>query len=274
MTFRVATWNVNSVRRRLPGLKRLVEVMSPDVICLQETKVVDPLFPALDCEALGYPYRLIHGQKGYNGVAILSRLPLKEPGTRCWQERTDCRHGFAVVDAGPGLGEVEIHSLYIPAGGELPNPERNPKFAHKLRFLDEAASWSAARGRARPAVLCGDFNVAPLEHDVWSHEKLKNVVTHTRSEIDRLDRMLAAGEWIDAIRHLVPAPEKVFTWWSYRATDWAAFNRGRRLDHIWISPELLGSLKGCAVLTDARGWEEPSDHVPVGVTLEPAEAQV
>src|SRR5689334_22687615 len=135
-SLRVTTWNVNSIRKRLRGLERLAEGERPDVVCLQETKVTDALFPAMEIHALGYEHRLIHGQKGYNGVAILSRLPIRGSGTRCWQERPDCRHGFAVIDAGKNLGEVEIHSLYIPAGGDLPDPKANPKFAHKLAFLD------------------------------------------------------------------------------------------------------------------------------------------
>lgn len=267
MSFVVATWNVNSVRKRLEGLRRLVVGAAPDVICLQETKVADELFPGDAVEGLGYPYRLVHGQKGYNGVAILSRRPLIESATRGWQERADCRHGFAVVDAGGRIGPVEIHSLYIPAGGDVADPRRNPKFAHKLGFLEEAEDWSRGRDPARPAILCGDLNVAPLACDVWSHEKLKNVVTHTPSEIVRLDAMQGAGGWVDAVRHFRPAPEPVFTWWSYRAVDWAAAGRGRRLDHIWVSADLKGNLHDCEVMTEARSWDEPSDHVPVTVTL-------
>jgi exodeoxyribonuclease-3 len=265
---RIVTWNINSVRKRLGLLGRLVEALDPDVICLQETKVTDDLFPDLAIEALGYTHRLVHGQKGYNGVAILSRRPFLKTATRPWCGRPDCRHASAVIDSGGGIGAIEVHSLYIPAGGDLADPERNPKFAHKLDFLDEGARWSRARRRGQPGVLCGDFNVAPLETDVWSHAKMRKVVSHTEPEIERLNRMQAAGPWIDAIRKLKPEPEPVFTWWSYRAADWTAVDRGRRLDHVWLSENLGPRLTGCTILKEARGWDGPSDHAPVMVTLD------
>jgi exodeoxyribonuclease-3 len=266
---RIATWNVNSIRRRLEGLGRLADWLSPDVICLQETKVPDFLFPAAEMAALGYPHQAIRGMKSYNGVAILSRLPLEDAGGRDWCGRPDCRHVRATVRHPESGRAVEIHSLYLPAGGDVPDPDENPKFDHKLRFLDELTLWSAERRReGRSVVLAGDLNVAPLPTDVWSHEKLRRVVTHTEVEVRRLEAARKAGDWIDAVRHFVPDEQRLYTWWSYRSPDWEGSDRGRRLDHIWASPPLKAALAEVHVLREARGWAEASDHVPVALTLE------
>ena len=268
MALRISTWNVNSIRVRLDGLARLVRDVGPDVICLQETKVIDEMFPRRAVEDLGYPHLLVHGMKGYNGVAILSRLPLADRATKAWCGKDDCRHIYATL-AADGMEPVEVHNLYIPAGGDVPNPATNPKFAHKLDFLAALARWWKRRRAARPRmVAAGDFNVAPLETDVWSHERLKNVVTHTPVEIDHLARVMEAGKWIDAVRHFVPPSQRLYTWWSYRTPDWQDADKGRRLDHIWVTPALTPELRDAAVLRQARSWQPPSDHVPVTVTLE------
>ena len=267
MPLRITTWNVNSIRRRLEGLARLVHEVAPDVVCLQETKVTDEAFPRGAAEDLGYPHLLIHGMKGYNGVAILSRLPLTDPATRAWCGKDDCRHVYATLGA-DGMEPVELHNLYIPAGGDVPNPDTNPKFAHKLDFLAALARWWRVRRRARPRMVAvGDFNVAPLETDVWSHERLKGVVTHTPVEIEHLTRAMKAAGWVDAVRHFVPPSSPLYTWWSYRTPDWQNADKGRRLDHIWVTAALEPLLTDAFVLRQARGWETPSDHVPVTVTL-------
>jgi len=269
VTLKITSWNVNSIRKRLDGLTALVEDQSPDVICLQETKVTNDLFPRDDVAALGYPHQAIHGMKGYNGVAILSKLPLIGPDTKSWKDPDDCRHVFAGIDAGPNRGEIEVHCLYVPAGGDLPDPVKNPKFSYKLDFLSALAGWWAARGSTgMPRVLAGDFNVAPLVTDVWSHERLKNVVSHTEIEIEHLIAMQEAGNWIDAVRSLLPETEPVYTWWSYRSPDWETADKGRRLDHIWVSPDLVGALDEISIHRDARSWATPSDHVPVTLVLE------
>jgi exodeoxyribonuclease III len=263
MSLRFATWNINSVRLRLDNIRRFVAEWAPDVLCLQETKTPDKLFPREALEPLGYRHMLVHGMKGYNGVAILSRLPFRSPGTRSWCAREDCRH--AVVELADG---IELHNLYIPAGGDVPDPAVNRKFAHKLQFLDEVTAWFAAeRAAARPLVLVGDLNIAPLESDVWSHKQLLDVVSHTPVEVERLGRLQRAAGFVDAVRHFVPPPERLYSWWSYRARDWAASDRGRRLDHIWVTPALAGGLVETRVLREARGWDKASDHVPVLLTL-------
>ncbi len=260
---RILTWNINSVRLRIDLLMRLIDETDPDVICLQETKVVDDAFPAKPLAERGYAHSVISGQKSYNGVAILSRLPLTATGVKDWCGRSDCRHVFATA-AG-----VEVHCLYIPAGGDEPDPAINDKFAHKLQFLDEMTGWwPTARSAKQPMVLAGDLNIAPLEHDVWSHTQLLGVVSHTPIEVEKLAALRRTLGWIDTARRFVPSEEKLYSWWSYRARDWQASNRGRRLDHIWVTPPLEDSLRACSILRAVRGWEpKPSDHVPVILEL-------
>jgi exodeoxyribonuclease-3 len=259
---RVATWNINSVRLRAPLLRHLLDELDPDVLCLQETKTPDEHFPHEAAEALGYTHRIIRGMKGYNGVAVLSRRPvaLMEDGPD-WCGKGDCRHLGVQVDT-PG-GPLELHNFYVPAGGDTPDREVNPKFAHKLDFVAEVTAWTAARGPASRSVLVGDLNIAPLEHDVWSHKQMAGIVSHTPVEVEALTRWQAAGEWHDALRHFVPADQKLYTWWSYRAKDWRTSDRGRRLDHVWVSQDLAGALRRHVVLKDARDWAQTSDHVPV-----------
>ncbi|WP_408015084.1 exodeoxyribonuclease III [Roseomonas harenae] len=263
---RVATWNINSVRLRAPLLRHLLDELDPDVLCLQETKTPDEHFPHEAAEALGYTHRIIRGMKGYNGVAVLSRRPiaLMEDG-RDWCSKGDCRHLGVQVDT-PG-GPLELHNFYVPAGGDTPDREVNPKFAHKLDFVAEVTAWTAARGPATRSVLVGDLNIAPLEHDVWSHKQMVGVVSHTPVEVEAMTRWQQAGDWYDALRHFTPPDQKLYTWWSYRAKDWRASDRGRRLDHVWVSQDLAGALRRHVVLKDARDWVQTSDHVPVMIEI-------
>jgi exodeoxyribonuclease-3 len=260
---RIATWNINSVRLRIGNVARFLAEQSPDILCLQETKTLDAFFPHEAFEALGYSHRLIHGMKGYNGVAIVSRLPFAHVETRSWCDKEDCRHAVMRLASG-----IEIHNLYIPAGGDIPDPALNPKFAHKLQFLDELTQSFADHGGAvRSMILVGDLNIAPLEHDVWSHKQLLDVVSHTPVEVEKLAALSRSGGFYDAIRHFVPADRKLYSWWSYRARDWDVSDRGRRLDHIWVTPDLVPRLDGYAIHRDHRGWEKASDHVPVVLDL-------
>ncbi len=261
---RIATWNINSLRLRMPLLERLVGELNPDVICLQETKVPDLLFPAGGPAGLGFPHVSFRGMKGYNGVAILSRVPFT-PHEQApdWCEKGDCRH-LAVTLSVPS-GPIELHDFYVPAGGDIPDRAANVKFAHKLDFVAEATAWFAGNLAPR-SVLVGDLNIAPMEHDVWSHRQLLDVVSHTPVEVAALTAWQQTG-FIDALRHFVPADEKLYTWWSYRNQNWRGSNRGRRLDHVWITPDLLPSLRAHTVLKDARDWPQTSDHVPVCIDL-------
>ncbi len=261
---KLVTWNINSVRIRLAHVKRLVDTYNPDVICFQETKVRDEQFPLIDLKAMGFDHIHFSGEKSYNGVAILSKIPFSEEQALSWCGREDKRHSSVVLEGG-----IELNNFYIPAGGDEPDAEKNPKFAHKLQFLDEMTDWCANRQDDKvKRIMVGDFNIAPLETDVWDHKKLKNIITHTEIEIDRLDKLQQAGGWVDAMRmHILPE-EKCFTWWSYRARDWLASNKGRRLDHVWVTPNLSDGVKSCEVLLDLRGQEKPSDHAPVLVEID------
>lgn len=259
---RLLTWNINSVRLRLPLLQQLIAAESPDIICLQETKTPDEFFPVDALAAAGYHHANIHGMKGYNGVAILSRLPFEEKEIHHRVGKQDCRHVAA------RFRNFSLHNLYIPAGGDIPDPALNDKFAHKLAFVEEMAQWFRGNESAdRPVIAVGDFNIAPREHDVWSHKQLSDVVSHTPVEIEKLARMYESLDWQDAIRHFVPDDQKCYTWWSYRNRDWKKSNRGRRLDHIWLTKPLMPVLKNHKILDSARDWVQPSDHVPVIIDL-------
>jgi exodeoxyribonuclease-3 len=260
---RIATWNINSFRLRLPLVERVVTELAPDVLCLQETKVPDDLFPAHAARTLGYAHVLFRGMKSYNGVAIFSRRPMTlMPDPPDWCSKTDCRHLGVRIDT--ASGPLELHNFYVPAGGDVPDRAANPKFAHKLDFIAETTAWFAARASLSRCVLVGDLNIAPLEHDVWSHKQLLDVVSHTPVETEALLAWQATG-FSDALRHFVPPDEKLYTWWSYRNRDWKVANRGRRLDHVWATPDLMPAAERHVILQDARDWTQTSDHVPVAV---------
>jgi exodeoxyribonuclease-3 len=259
MPLRIASWNINSVRLRLPLLKNLIEAANPDIICLQETKVPDELFPQDGIKALGYSHIAICGEKGYNGVAILSRIPFHASETVNFTDITQCRHLAVTLSNG-----VEVHNFYVPAGGDIPDPKENPKFDHKLRFVDDMLAWFKKHRKATDKmILTGDLNIAPLEHDVWSHKQLLDVVSHTPVEVEKLTALQKGLTWIDSHRKFTPHNEKLYSWWSYRNRDWRKSDRGRRLDHIWVTPALEQHLVSASILKDARDWPTPSDHVPI-----------
>ncbi|MGF1475798.1 MAG: exodeoxyribonuclease III [Geminicoccaceae bacterium] len=264
MPLTVTTWNVNSIRLRIDGVRQAVDAFAPDILCLQETKVSNDSFPVQEIEDLGFRHHLIHGQKAYHGVAIFSKQPFAATETRHWCGIDDCRHAIVRLEGG-----VELHNLYIPAGGDVPDRDENPKFAHKLDLLAELSDWLAAdRSSEDPLILVGDLNVAPLETDVWSHKQLLKVVSHTPVEVAALDRLQRSADFVDAVRAKIPPSEKLYSWWSYRARDWSASDRGRRLDHVWVTPALEDKIGEVTVAREARGWDKPSDHVPVSVTFD------
>ncbi len=265
-SMKIATWNINSVRLRIQLVEQFLSEEKPDVLCLQEIKCATDQFPAKALKAAGYAHQAVAGQPGYHGVAIISRLPLKDISSENFCGKEDRRHIAATLPGG-----VRIHNFYVPAGGDIPNPDENDKFAHKLEFLRQLASSFSARPK-RKEILVGDLNVAPREHDVWSHRQLLDVVSHTPVEVDLLNAAISEGRWIDVARAVIPEPEKLYTWWSYRAKDWRASNRGRRLDHVWVTPALekaalIEGRRAFAIRDDCRDWERPSDHAPVMLTL-------
>jgi len=259
---KLITWNINSVRARLDLLERLIRDYEPDVICLQETKAQDHVFPGGFFTERGYPHQAIAGQKSYNGVAILSRLPLENIDRHDWCGKGDARH----IEAGLP-GGIRLHNFYVPAGGDVPDAALNDKFAHKLDFLDEMTVWSRELEADSRNILVGDLNIAPYASDVWSHKQLLKVVSHTPLECEKMMTLMAAHDWFDVMRHFVPEPERLYSWWSYRAKDWKMADKGRRLDHVWTSPALKASMKSMKVLEAARGWVKPSDHAPVMVEV-------
>jgi exodeoxyribonuclease-3 len=256
---KIITWNINSVRKRLDLLKDLLVQEKPDVICLQETKVQDADFPLSFFEETGYGNVLFQGQKSYNGVAIASPHKLapvseKESGpfmpTRCIGAKLE--------------NGVRVFNFYVPAGGDEPDPKVNDKFRDKLDFMEAMSAWSTAiKNPIKKSVLVGDLNVAPSEQDVWSHKQLLKIVSHTPVETEALAKIMASGNWLDAVREHFGDDEKLYSWWSYRARDWRAANKGRRLDHIWMGKDLKKTLTGAAILDDVRGWDTPSYHAPI-----------
>ena len=256
MPFTLATWNINSVRLRADLVLKLLREEAPDVLCLQECKSPVEKIPFDLFANAGYGYWAARGQKGYNGVAILSRLPLQDAGHIDWCGKGDARHVAAQLENG-----VMIHNCYIPAGGDIPDRQVNEKFGHKLDYLTELRAHFA-ESRPERAILVGDLNIAPREDDVWSHKQLLKVVSHTPVEVDHLNTAQEAGGWVDVTRADIPEG-KLYSWWSYRARDWDTSDRGRRLDHVWASGDIAAAAHGSRILRDVRGWEKPSDHAPV-----------
>jgi exodeoxyribonuclease III len=270
MQITVTTWNINSVRFRIDLVAKFIKAVRPDVLCLQETKCPDDSFPRKRFTRLGYEHIALNGQRGHHGVVIVSRLPFEATAIRDFCARGDCRDISIVLGERAGLkNPITLHNLYVPAGGDVPDPAVNAKFAHKLAFLDEMQACERLRPKTgERAIVVGDLNVAPLPCDVWSHKQLLSVVSHTPIECEKLIGVQKAGGWIDAVRVAVPEPTRLYTWWSYRSPDWTKSNKGRRLDHIWTSATLADRVSAVAVAKDYRSAKRPSDHVPVTATLE------
>jgi exodeoxyribonuclease-3 len=253
---KIASWNINSVRARTAIVERLLIEERPDVLCLQETKAQNDVFPSAFFKRHGYTHHQLNGQKMHHGVAIVSRLPLHDPGKHDWQDNGEARHVGARLDCG-----IRLENVYVPAGGDIPDRNINPKFGQKLDFVERMTRWSEKL--REPTLIVGDFNIAPLECDVWSHKALLDVVSHTPVEVEALGRLQQAHGWVDIGRTFVPAPQRCFTWWSYRSPDFTKNDRGRRLDHMWASPALKDVLASHQVLEPCRAWTRPSDHVPL-----------
>ena len=256
MSFTLATWNINSVRLREAIVLQLLRDEAPDVLCLQECKSPVDLIPTAGFADLGYSHMVARGQKGYNGVAILSKFPLEDAGGLDLAQLGHARHVAGRLPNG-----VTIHNHYVPAGGDVPDREINEKFGQKLDYLTELGDIFAAEKPQR-SILVGDLNIAPREDDVWDHKKLLKIVSHTPIEVEHLNEVMSAGDWVDVTRQDIP-DGLLYSWWSYRAKDWDAADKGRRLDHVWATSDISASAHSSRVLRAARGWEKPSDHAPV-----------
>ena len=259
---RIATWNINSVRLRLPQVLKFIEEQGIDIMCLQETKTPDEYFPIEDFKKIGMTYQYFRGEKSYNGVAILSKIEFSNGQYIDWCMKNDTRHVSVKLKDG-----TEIHNFYIPAGGDEPDIVANPKFQHKMSFLNEIKNYFLKNTKSQK-ILVGDLNIAPLENDVWSHKQLLNVVSHTPLETETLLEIINTGEWADVMREFVPTNQKLYSWWSYRNRNWEISNRGRRLDHVWVSKKLLSSVRSGIIYKETRSWERPSDHVPIIIDID------
>jgi exodeoxyribonuclease III len=256
---KIATWNINGTKARLEGLIAWLEEASPDIVCLQEIKCTDEAFPREPLEALGYNVA-VHGQKGFNGVAVLAKMPLEEvrSGLDGGDEDTQARFLEAVVSV-PG-GALRIASAYMPNG----NPIGTDKFAYKLAWLERVHAWAADRLKLEePLVLAGDYNVIPEPRDARYPERWVTDALFQPAPRAAFRRLAALG-LTDAVRAV--SDGDVFTFWDYQAGAWQK-DHGIRIDHLMLSPEAADHLTAAGIDRHVRAWEKPSDHVPVWATL-------
>src|SRR5580692_3041293 len=259
-TMLVATWNVNSIKQRVDNLAAWLKERAPDVVCLQEIKCVDDGFPRETFEALGYNVA-VHGQKTFNGVAILSKLPFDEVTPRLPGDAADDHARFIEAVVSTGSGAVRVASIYLPNG----NPPQTEKYPYKLGFMERLRRRAVALLRLEePLVLAGDYNVIPEPIDArdpaaWVSDAL--FLPQTRAAFRRL---LALG-LTDAFRACDQAPER-YSFWDYQAGAFQK-NNGIRIDHLLLSPQAADKLVSCRIDKETRSWDKPSDHVPVVVEL-------
>ena len=254
---RVATWNVNSLRVRLPHLLRWLEKSQTDVVCLQETKLTDDLFPVDALRAAGWEHLAWWGEPTYNGVAIVSRLPLEDVqmGFDDPIERDDKRVISATVDG------VRVIGIYVPNGQRV----GSPKFAWKLKWLAGLRAWLSARHTPdEPVLLCGDLNIAPDDLDVWDPFEFDGVLLCHPGERARFQQLLDWG-FTDAYRARNRFANG-FTWWDYQQMGWQR-GHGMRIDLVLLSAPLLARCEAVQIWSETRGWDQPSDHAPVSVDL-------
>lgn len=274
-SLKIATWNINSVRLRIDQVTRFLAENNVDILCLQEIKCQEAQFPFQAFQEAGYPHIEVSGQKGYHGTATVSKVPMERLPTQFCPVQ-EARHVSVRIppNAQSGGEDFELHNFYVPAGGDEADIVSNPKFKHKMDFLETMRSYFETRfsDGDDQQIIVGDFNIAPHENDVWSHKQLLKVVSHTPLEVQTLKGLQDAHDFIDVARALIEDDEKLFSWWSYRSRDINASDRGRRLDHIWVSQALKkqalsGGRDGFKVHRDCRFWERPSDHAPITLNL-------
>lgn len=254
---RIATFNVNGIAARLPRLLEWLESRKPDVACLQEVKCIDERFPAADIEALGY-HVLVHGQKGFNGVAILSREPATEVQRGLPGDDADEQARYLEAD----VNGVRIASIYLPNG----NPQPGPKFDYKLAWMKRLEARAATLlASETPTVLAGDYNVAPEDRDVFSMQAMANDALVQPESRAALRRIVHQG-WTEALRAVHPADDHLYTFWDYQAGCWPR-NAGLRIDHLLLCPRVADRLTNATVDREARGAEKASDHAPVWIEI-------
>lgn len=258
---RVATWNVNSVRLRLPNLEAWLAERAPDIVCLQEIKCVDEAFPRETFERLGYNVA-VHGQKGFNGVALLSKHPFEDVTPRLKGDDSDVQARFLEALVSTKEGVLRVVTLYLPNG----NPPTTEKYQYKIKWMDRLIDFSRERlTLEEPLLLAGDFNVIPAPADArhpeaWTVDALFLPLTREKF------RTLANLGLTDAVRATSDA-DGLYTFWDYQAGAWQR-NNGIRIDHIMLSPQAADRLVAVGIDRHVRTWDKPSDHVPVYVDLD------
>jgi exodeoxyribonuclease-3 len=258
---RIATWNINSVRLRTDNLLRWLKDAAPDIVCLQELKCETDKFPRQAFEDAGFNCA-VHGQKSWNGVAILSRYPIEDTHTDLPGDTPDEQSRYIECLVSTREGVLRVASLYLPNG----NPVSTEKYPYKLAWMDRLIAH--ARGRLlleEPFILAGDYNVIPAPEDVhnpaaWVEDALFRLDTRTK-----FNELLSLG-FTEAVRATTDA-KGVYSFWDYQAGAWQR-NAGLRIDHLLLSPQAADRLSGARIDKYVRGWEKPSDHVPVMADLD------
>ena len=259
---RIATWNVNSVKQRLDNITAWLAETGPDIVCLQETKCPDEAFPREAFEQAGYNVA-VHGQKAFNGVAILSKLPFDEVTPRLPGDSEDDHARFLEAVVSTEAGVIRVASIYLPNG----NPPQTDKYAYKLRFMDRLMHYVPERlALEEPLVLAGDYNVIPADADVYDPPAWVGDALFRPQTRERFRALLALG-LTDAIR-ATSDEAGLYTFWDYQAGAWQR-NKGLRIDHLLLSPQAADRLAGVGIDKHVRGREKPSDHVPVWAELKP-----
>jgi exodeoxyribonuclease-3 len=257
---RIASWNVNSIKQRLDHLQRWLAAEQPDIVCLQETKCVDEAFPRLEIEALGYNIAA-HGQRAFNGVAVLSKRPLEDATPRLPGDDDDQHARFIEATVAADGGAIRVASIYLPNG----NPPETDKYTYKLKWMDRLFTYLDERlAREEPLILAGDFNVIPAAADAADPEAWVNDALYLPQTREKFRALTNLG-MTDAIRAGSDAPG-LYTFWDYQAGAWQK-NKGIRIDHLLLSPQAADKLAGAGIHKYVRAWDKPSDHVPVWVEL-------
>ncbi len=258
---KIVTWNINGVRARIGNLVSWLRESAPDIVCLQEIKTVDEGFPRAEIEALGYNVET-HGQKGFNGVAILSKLPFDEVNRGLPGDETDEQARFIEGVFSTDRGALRVVSLYLPNGNPI-DDER--KFPYKLSWMARLEKWAAERLELEePLVLAGDYNVIAEPADARFPENWVNDALFQPATRQAFRRLKNLG-FTEAVRAVTDSAE-VFTFWDYQAGAWQK-NNGIRIDHLLLSPEAANRFVSASVEKHVRGWEKPSDHVPVAIEM-------
>jgi exodeoxyribonuclease-3 len=257
---RIASWNVNSVKQRLDHLTRWLAAEQPDVVCLQGIKCVDDAFPRLEIEALGYNVA-VHGQRAFNGVAVLSKRPFDDVTPRLPGDEGDDHARFIEACVPADGGPVRIAGIYLPNG----NPTGTDKYTYKLKWMDRLFAYLHERlTREEPLVVAGDFNVIPSAADVSNPEGWLTDALYLPQTREKFRALTGLG-LTDAIRAGSDAPG-LYTFWDYQAGAWQK-NKGIRIDHLLLSPQAADRMTGAGIHKYVRAWDKPSDHVPVWVEL-------